>query len=318
VSHRTLGPVRLYGLVVDADVELPAGAPAPGAHPDLVVRSAGVRPVLDLVPAGRLLGEVVDRGRRYHTIVEGPGGEVTLRVHGVADFEVAADRASVHWWRDPSRTDGHVALLVAAAVPALVLALRGRPVLHASAVEVDGAALAFVGLSGMGKSTLAGLFCAAGAPLVTDDVLHVRHQAAPLVVGGCRELRLRPSAASLLELFEVPPPTRLTIDERLAVAPVTTGADRELPLHALVVPRPDRNADGVAALRVAAPEAAMQMVRFARSPLAADAAHHRQLFSAAADVAEVVPMWIVTVPWGQSFDVGVPAKICAALGLAFP
>jgi ABC-type glutathione transport system ATPase component len=34
--------------------------------------------------------------------------------------------------------------------------------LHASCVEVGGATVAVVGESGMGKSTLAALFCAAG------------------------------------------------------------------------------------------------------------------------------------------------------------
>jgi hypothetical protein len=49
-----------------------------------------------------------------------------------------------------------------------VLHLHGRPALHASAVEIDGCAVAFVGESGRGKSTLAASF---GLPLVTDDCL---------------------------------------------------------------------------------------------------------------------------------------------------
>jgi hypothetical protein len=42
---------------------------------------------------------------------------------------------------------------------------------HASAVMIDGRAVAFVGRTGRGKSTLTASFAAAGHPVVTDDCL---------------------------------------------------------------------------------------------------------------------------------------------------
>lgn len=318
MTETTATTTELYGLVVDADLALPAGHPASaGAGADLVVRGAGTRPVSDEPPSGRLLGELVHRGIRYHTVAERDDGTVLLRVHRVADFEVAPGGHLVRWWRDPRTTDDHVALLVSAAVPALVLALADRCVVHASAVEVDGAAVAFAGMSGMGKSTLAGLFCAAGAALVTDDVLHVGVDGPPAVVGGCRELRLRPSAAWLLELFDEPPPVRSTADDRLAITPASAGrGDR--PLRAVVIPRPDRTATEPSVARVPPPLAAVQLLRFARSNIDADRARHRRRFDLAAAVAAEVPLWVATVPWGAPCGPDVPAKLCASLGLAFP
>ena len=64
-------------------------------------------------------------------------------------------------------------MLVGGTLLAFVLTMRGEAVLHASAVQVGDAALAFVGASGMGKSTMATLLCADGARLVTDDVLRL-------------------------------------------------------------------------------------------------------------------------------------------------
>jgi hypothetical protein len=55
----------------------------------------------------------------------------------------------------------------------LALSRQGRLVLHGSAVETDGGALAFLGMSGRGKSTLAASFALAGHRLLTDDRLDV-------------------------------------------------------------------------------------------------------------------------------------------------
>jgi hypothetical protein len=61
-------------------------------------------------------------------------------------------------------------LLFAQVLP-LAAALRGRELFHASAVSLDGAAIAFVGFPGAGKSSIAAHLVAHGASLVTDDVL---------------------------------------------------------------------------------------------------------------------------------------------------
>jgi hypothetical protein len=63
-------------------------------------------------------------------------------------------------------------LVLAQALP-LASVLRGLEVLHASAVALDGRAIAFLGPSGAGKTTLAMHLLARGARLVTDDVLAV-------------------------------------------------------------------------------------------------------------------------------------------------
>jgi hypothetical protein len=78
-----------------------------------------------------------------------------------------------------------------------VLALqRGLLPLHASAVEVNGECVAFVGRSGAGKSTLAACLARRGYPLVADDMMTVGFDAAGAAIAwrGAPEVKLWGSA----------------------------------------------------------------------------------------------------------------------------
>jgi hypothetical protein len=137
---------------------------------------------------------------------------------------------------DPGGERRLVPLLAAGGVLAAALTLRGELVLHASAVEMAGRAVAFVGPSGSGKSTLAAAACACGARLVTDDVLRVDTIGHWCYRGG-RSIRLRPVASGLAHLAardRARP--QVSADGRTCVAP--PGAVDGAALHALVVATP--------------------------------------------------------------------------------
>lgn len=85
--------------------------------------------------------------------------------------------------------------------PALGVLLhqRGFLVLHASVVEIGGWAVAFLGESGDGKSTLAAALHARGHRLVSDDVAAVRiGPNGPEVYAGFPQLKLWPDALRAL------------------------------------------------------------------------------------------------------------------------
>ncbi len=77
---------------------------------------------------------------------------------------------------------------------AFLLHHRNYLTLHASAVEVDGAAIAFVGPKGMGKSTTASLFYEQGHSLLSDDLVACRPLSsadeAPEIAPGCPWMKL--------------------------------------------------------------------------------------------------------------------------------
>jgi hypothetical protein len=83
----------------------------------------------------------------------------------------------------------------------VILTQRGRFVLHASTVAIDGKAVAFFGPSGRGKSTLTAAFARAGYPLVADDItlIEVTNEQQPFVQPGFPRVKLWPDSAAALE-----------------------------------------------------------------------------------------------------------------------
>lgn len=71
-------------------------------------------------------------------------------------------------------SDDLARLPIIGVVFAALLSQRGFTVLHASAVQVGGVVVGFIGNKGAGKSTTAGAFHRAGYTVTTDDVLAVR------------------------------------------------------------------------------------------------------------------------------------------------
>lgn len=112
-----------------------------------------------------------------------------LRFPGLADFEVTADGARVVAHPAPGTDEPTLEHLYINQLVPLALSRQGRPAYHASVVAVPGGAVAFLGKTGMGKSTLAASFALAGSAFLTDDALLVEE-----TPDGCRVL---PSHASL-------------------------------------------------------------------------------------------------------------------------
>lgn len=100
-------------------------------------------------------------------------GGYLLRFPALADFRVAADGATVICHPAPGTPGATTEHLYLNQVLPLALSKQGKLVFHASAVEVDGGAIAFAGVSGRGKSTLAASFAIAGFRFLTDDGLVV-------------------------------------------------------------------------------------------------------------------------------------------------
>lgn len=96
-----------------------------------------------------------------------------LRFPDLADFEVSRDGLTAAAWSVPGVSPGTVEHLHLNQVLPLALSRQGRLVLHASAVEINGTGVAFIGESGRGKSTLAASFATSGARFLTDDGLQL-------------------------------------------------------------------------------------------------------------------------------------------------
>ena len=282
----------LHGLRVRSTLPL-AGFPLPGDGFDVDVRPGPSRPVPADPPPGRVVVAGGPDGRLYMGAEE--GAAVTLRLPGICDFVIDRDLRGVEYRADPATDPRFVAVLVPGLVVSVVLGLAGHCVLHASAVEVEGRAMAFAGASGSGKSTLAAILCAAGARLVTDDVLRVGMAPGPVCVGGAPQLRLRPGADWALRLFTGGLPSEQTVDLRTAITPPAV-RDACVPLAVIVLPRLMPDAPAVVLRPLTGADAVAHMVGAVRVPGWTHPEITRRLFHALARTVGAVPTVEAVLP----------------------
>ena len=128
--------------------------------------------------AASLDGRGGDAGRRpdgpaWFRYSRRPDGAEYVRWEGVAECVVAADGRRIEYRCLAPCSPEALETYLLGQILSFALLKRGIEPLHASAVMVDGGALAFLGAAGRGKSTLAAAFVRAGFRLVTDDLLAV-------------------------------------------------------------------------------------------------------------------------------------------------
>lgn len=177
---------RFAGITLSSEVELP-GLSAAGQvdSPEVTIR---LRPIMerhDCPTLGRC--ELL------------PDGVLALDLPPVARILLSVARSEIVVEHFPGATESALRhVVVDLALPRWFAAI-GRPSLHATAVAVDGGVVAFLGESGMGKSTLSGAMVANGASWVADDLLLLDFEGPDVVViPTVVSTRLRPDSARAL------------------------------------------------------------------------------------------------------------------------
>jgi len=304
----------MHGLTVESEEPL-TGYRLSGGPADVSLRRAGCRPVPSDGPKGQIIQSkiVPGLGPAYSTVRREDGGYL-LRVHRLVDFEISEDLCSVEAWLDKSCPDGMLPILGSGLLVSVLLALRCELVLHASAVEAGGKAVAFSAESSMGKSTIAAIACSLGARLVTDDVLRLDFNArTPRCYLGSVENRLRRDASELSELY-ADVPTTTSVDGRVLLRP--TPSEAELcPLVAVVTPLVDREEKTVHVLPLEGAAAVMELTRCLRVQGWVDTAVSQAAFLAISRLAGSTPLYRARLPWGPPFDSGPVALLLQQVGL---
>lgn len=130
---------------------------------------------------------------------------IILRFPDLADYHVASDGHRVTCKPVPGVSAATIEHLFLNQVQPLALSRLGKCVFHASAVEVDGAAIAFLAESGRGKSTLAASFASNGWRFLTDDGLQIERSGSEYeVVPSHPSLRLWQESQQALLKPEAP------------------------------------------------------------------------------------------------------------------
>jgi hypothetical protein len=287
----------LHGLTISAYFPLDE-RPARTAGTEEIRLSWGKRglSIPDRAPAGTLLAGY-SRGAMRLRLAATKNG-YTMRFPATCDFRISPDLSTIDVDTDRDADEGIVSLLFSGNVLSSILNLRGACVLHASAVQLHSFTVGFIGHSGSGKSSIAAALCAEGGKLVSDDTLRVEVIDGTLscYAGGTR-IRLRPNARWLADSF-APLSTRETVDGRLSLAPPTIDV-AYVPLDALLVPTLVEHSAEQSLRRLSGQEALLMLLRNPRvAPWRTDDPIRRH-FGVCAQIADRLPVFEVSVPWGK-------------------
>ena len=242
-------------------------------------------------------------GRRWLSFARYPGG-YHLRFRGLADFDVRPDARQIHGYRaytTPGHTFNH--LLLDQVLP-LVSGGAHRLALHASVVDVDGRAVAFLGATRQGKSTLAAALARRGYAVLSDDCCVLCRTAtgfdvAPTYPG----LRLFPE--SIDGLFDEPGtglPRVAHYSSKQRIVPDSGGrfSHRRVPLGALYAIAPQTLLAPARRMRISARtsrESVLDIIGVTFYLDVTDGGRARDGFELAAEAARSYPVRLLTFPW---------------------
>jgi len=160
---------QFYGIVVETDKPIPGIPPSTRLNVDLQVRYAYPKsPSIHypnffihwFLPGGELWLSVAKMDEGY-----------LLRFNGLGDFYISSSIKEIVIMPRPGIPLETIQHLLLDQVIPLIINLKGGEVLHASAVLTPQGLIAFIGPTGSGKSTTAGIFLQDGNALLTDDCL---------------------------------------------------------------------------------------------------------------------------------------------------
>jgi hypothetical protein len=190
-----------FGLSIRSTHQIPGLNPGPASAPDIQISfSAPPKRVAELDGTELWYAQGRDDGLDGLRVWR-VGGSAYFRLSYGDGTDFFIDRAGTEvyaTWRESSTLED-TSIYLLGPVLGFALRLRGIPCLHASAVEIDGRAVALLGPAQAGKSTTAAAFAHLGYPVLTDDVAPI------LEVGGVLrvqpaypQLRLWPDSVSML------------------------------------------------------------------------------------------------------------------------
>ena len=135
-------------------------------------------------------------------------GRFSLRYGDGTRFWLDVPAATIWTTWPASLTLEDTATYLLGPIMGLYLRQRGHVCLHASAVVLEGAGVAFVGAAGSGKSTLAAGLATLGIPALTEDVCCLDERAGEFSIRpGYPLIRLWQASAGLLSIRDLPPLT---------------------------------------------------------------------------------------------------------------
>lgn len=278
---------RVYGLVLEGEIPLSCPHAAPRARVDVRLRPGDAHRFED----ARRLIDLPSKPQWFECRSLGDGATY-LRWSGLFEFLISPDARTIEYRPLGTAPDESLTTYLLGQVLSFSLLSRGTEPLHATAVIIDGEAVAFLGDCGYGKSTLGAAFLARGFPILTDDVLALEARNGRWFAhAGPPRLKLFPSVArKLLARSDGVP---LNTGTSKLVLPLT-GRDaghRPIPLKALyVLPGPRQRSAQIGITALEGQKAFLEIIRAAFNLIRVDRTRLTSQFIIASRLVQDVPI----------------------------
>jgi hypothetical protein len=253
----------VYGIVVSSDTPLDL---PPDTHGGVARVECVSAPAAAFLAATDGHGDDADSDSWYrYTVLR--DGSTYVRWRTIGEFLVSADGRRVMFRRfDRASLESFQVYLLGQAL-SFALVRQGFEPLHATAVVVDGRAVAFLGSNAFGKSSLAACFLEAGSRLLTDDLLILgESRNRILAYPGPPRLKLFPKIARRFLGQDVTKRVRMNPDTEKLILPIEEHRRHGQPvaldaIYALAAPRDACRTPGVTIERLSPREAFLELLK---------------------------------------------------------
>jgi hypothetical protein len=277
----------IFGGCLRSEIPLPELPLIEGVEPDWIFRRA-TRPASNATYLG---DDRVDANIRVRCSKLSDG--FRLEFDDTGTFDLTERGRCIAWTPGTASPMELVRADLLGGVFSVALHLQGLLSLHGSAVGIADTAVAFLANKGSGKSTLATALCAAGATLITDDMLPVDPSGPVTAWPSMPAVRLLHDSAAHLR-YASGPTHPVTNKYHVNELPPDQVAFRRLPLGAVYELTPVTADAGVAAVereRVTGTAAVATLLRHHRAGTAIGSVESMNLFIRASDIVRQVPVY---------------------------
>jgi hypothetical protein len=242
-------------------------------------------------------------GRRWLSFARFPGGYL-LRFRNLAEFEIRPQLREIDGYRLPSTLDHTFNHLLLDQVLPLASGGSRRLTLHASVVDVGGRAIAFLGGTRHGKSTLAAALARRGHAVLSDDCCVIcRNDDGLAIAPAYPGLRLFPEDIDGLfgdASARRPRVAHYSTKQRVVPREPSRSPLRRVALGALYMLAPQPPGTTPAVTRISARssrDAVLDIIGVTFCLDVRDADRAREGFTLAAETASVCPVRLLSFPW---------------------
>lgn len=293
---------RVYGLVLECSIPLSCPRVSTRSRPDVCLR-AGADERFD---HARSL-QRPSKPEQWFECRRLNNGTTYLRWAGLFEFLISPDARTIEYHSLEKATDESLTTYLLGQVLSFCLLSRGYEPLHATAVVIDGEAVAFLGDCGYGKSTLGAAFVARGIPVLTDDVLALEMRGGRWMAhAGPPRLKLFPSVARRVLAREAGSRLHTRTSKLILSLAGAQANDHAVPLRALyMLPDPAKRSGRpqarITVVPVEGQKAFLALVRSAFNLIQVDRARLANQFDVATRLVRDVPIRRLTYRRRLSF-----------------